>query len=54
MNFSTKDNENKRKLNLKFLSEVNNHLSLSEEQKLNSKELLKKMDSFLIKKFQEP
>ena len=42
-----------RKLNLKFFSDINGNLNFTEEQKLNSKELLKKIDSFLIKKFKE-
>ena len=42
-----------RKLNLKFFSEINDNFTFTEEQKMNSKELLKKIDSFLIKKFKE-
>ena len=44
---------NDGKINLKFYSEVNNNLNFTEEQKLNPRELLKKIDSFLIKKFKE-
>ena len=44
---------NGRKINLRFFSEINNNLSFSEEQKANSKKLLEKIDSFLIKKFKE-
>ena len=44
---------NEGKINLKFYSEINNNLNFTEEQKLNPRELLKKIDSFLIKKFKE-
>ena len=46
-------NATNRKLNLKFFSEINDNFTFTEEQKMNSKELLKKIDSFLIKKFKE-
>ena len=42
-----------RKFNHKFFSEINENFSFTEEQKINTKELLKKIDSFLIKKFKE-
>ena len=50
---NTKELKSNRKLNLKFFSEINDNIAFTEEQKMNSKELLKKIDSFLIKKFKE-
>ena len=50
---NTKELKSNRKLNLKFFSEINDNFAFTEEQKMNSKELLKKIDSFLIKKFKE-
>ena len=44
---------NQRKFNKKFVSTNNDKSSFTEEQNINSKLLLKKLDSFLIKKFKE-
>ena len=49
---STNKELKERKLNKKFISKINDK-SFTEEQKMNSKLLLKKLDSFLIKKFKE-
>ena len=50
---NAKELKSNRKLNLKFFSEIKDNFTFTEEQKMNSKELLKKIDSFLIKKFKE-